>query len=242
MVYALLIAAAVALLATLHLLTSRRGGASRLALPGGTDPWARFLVAAALGATLFALGVIAVPALIDDDDEVSGTTSEPTTTIPTTTASSTTAPDPTTSVPTTAPTATTTTSTATTTSVPTAPTTTTTPPPPEGKIVLARATVDGPTGQLVGSVSRLGAPPSVRRVGDGIYRVVVPGLSQDARKRTTVRIRAGTTTEAAVRRPAGTEALIVLTTSSATGAAVSRDFTIVLWGARSDIPKLPKTT
>jgi hypothetical protein len=109
--------------------------------------------------------------------------------------------------------------------------------------VLALATVDGAEARVVRSRSKLGSQPIVRRVEVGVYRVLVPGLSESARARAIVRVQAEQATDASVRKPAGSPTLIVLTRDRSSGAPSSRDFTLTVYGVRADLPrKLPKTT
>ena len=282
--YALVVLVAVGLLGMLHVAFAvaggrqaegrRRIGGLAHDLAGAGDPWTRLLVAGAVAAILFALGVIAVSGLGDDsagtltrptvtppiDTTTDGTTSVDTrTTTPTTTTEPTTATtEPTTATATTEPTTDATTAeppgtTATTTTEPTTDTTTTEPPrttpttrpdpPPPGAVLLARAVVDGRTGRLRHGRNRLDATrPLVRATGPGTYLVVVPGLTRDARARATLRAIADRTTVALVRKAPSGRALVVQTRDRASGTPALRDFTLVVYGARRDLPgELPRT-
>jgi hypothetical protein len=229
--------AAVALLALLHLafaatsagqqVDGSRVGAVARDLAGGHDPWTRLLVVAAAATTLFALGVVAVPALFGDDEETAPVT-RPTVTTPT---SSTT--------PTTAPTSTTTPTT-------TTPTTTRPLEQPRGTVLIAQAAVRGSTGHVLQSYSRVGAVPVVRAVDKGVYRVLVPGLGPGARGRATVRVRAGAGTDVQVRKTPGSPAFVISTRDARTGQPAARDFLLIVYGPPRDAhpptPHLPKTT
>lgn len=230
----------VALLALLHvrfaasadgrqLAGSRLGTAAR-DLAGGRDPWTRALVATAVGASIFALGVVAVPALFGESDEDS---TQPTVTAPTVTQPTTATSPPTTSAP----------------STTTAPVTTAPLPtePPAGTVLLAEAVVRGSTGQVVQSVNRLGAQPVVRSMGDGVYRVLVPGMTPGVRRRSVVRVAATPETVVDVRKSATSPALIVTTRDASTGELSPRMFTLIVFGPPSDAraprkPTLPKTS
>ena len=228
---------AVALLALLHLAystaeegvgfdTTRIGERART-VAGDRDPWAVALVGAAAVAALFALAVVAGPALFGGSEESTPTTT-PTVTVPTTSATSTTAP--TTTRPTT-----------------TSRSTTTVVAPPPGTVLIAESAVSA-SGRVQQSYSRLGSPPVVRMVDTGIYRVLLPGLSPAARKRVTVRVHATAGTIATVRRPATSPAFVVSTRDAATEKPAARSFLLEVLGppavarpAQKRKPHLPKT-
>jgi hypothetical protein len=228
--------AAVGLLALLHfgfaVAGDEEGRLSAIArdLAGGRDPWARLLVVAAVATTLFALGVVVVPALFDSDEESAPT--RPTATTPTTQSSSTTS---------------------TSTSTATAPTTTlptTTVPigPPPGTVLIAQTAVRGSTGQVLQSSNRAGGPLVVRQVRVGVYRVIVPGLTADARDRATVRAVGLPGIDVRVRKASGSPAFVVFTRSGRGGKPVAADFRLVVYGPSRDAhpqkphkPVLPKT-
>ncbi|MFN2470090.1 MAG: hypothetical protein ABR583_03700 [Gaiellaceae bacterium] len=269
---------AVALLGALHLGLALAGGRQTLERPrvgglahglgGSDDPWTRLLLAAALVAALFALGVVAVPALLSDDGSETVTPTEPTVTTPTgssgssatslTTSTETATTSTTTRPETSTETATTSTTTRPETSTETATTSTTTrpetstttepttppPPPPRGSIVLARVVVDGATGNTRRHVNRLGPAPIVRAVGAGVYRIVVPGLTPARRNRATVRATAGPGTHVVATQEASGSVIVVVTRDRTTGAPSARRFALTVYGARSDLPKstLPPTT
>jgi cytoskeletal protein RodZ len=228
--------AAVALLALLHVYAAAEEGAqvegnriSAIArdLAGGRDPWTRLLVFGALAAALFALGVVAVPALFGNDEE-SAPATRPTVTTPTTSTA------PTTATTTTAPTTTTPTKT-----IPTG--------PPRGTVLIAETAVRGSNGQVLQSYSRVGTAPVVRVVDAGVYRVLVPGLGPDARGRAKLRVRAGAGTDVQVRQSPGSPAFVVSTRDAATGKPAARDFLLVVYGPPRDARRqherhLPKTT
>ena len=208
--------AAVALLALLHVYAAAEEGAqvdgSRISaiardLAGGRDPWTRLLVFSALAAALFALGVVAVPALFGNDEE-SAPATRPTVTAPTTAT-------------TTAPTTTTTTKTA-----PTG--------PPPGTVLIAETAVRGSNGQVLQSYSRVGTAPVVRVVDSGVYRVLVPGLGPDARGRATLRVRASAGTDVQVRKSPGSPTFVVSTRDASTGKPAARDFLLVVYGPPRD--------
>jgi hypothetical protein len=225
--------AAVGLLALLHfgfaVAGDEEGRLSVVArdLAGGRDPWARLLVVAAVATTFFALGVVAVPALFDSDEESAPT--RPTLTTPTTQGSSTTSPS------TTAPTT-------------TQPTTTVPIVPPRGTVLIAQTAVRGSTGQVLRSYNRAGGPLMVRQVRVGVYRVIVPGLTPDARARATVRAVGGPGIDVRVRKASGSPAFVVFTRSGRGGKPVAADFRLVVYGLPRDAqpqpphkPVLPKT-
>lgn len=227
---------AIALLALLHLAYATEGaevGADRLGerargLTGDRDPWTLALVGAAAVAALFAIGVVAGPAVFGSEESTPAT--RPTVTAPTT---STTAP---------------TTSRSTTTTRP--PTTTTTTPvgPPSGTVLIAETAVSA-TGHVQQSYSRLGEPPVVRAVGTGVYRVLLPRLRPGARTRVTLRVHAAAGTKASVRKRPTSPAFVVSTRDAATGKPASRNFVLEIYGPPADghpAPEpnrhLPKTT
>jgi hypothetical protein len=230
--------AAVTLLALLHLafaatnreqIDGTRISAVTRDLAGGRDLWTRLLVVAALATTLFALGVVAVPALFGDSGEEAAPVTRPTVTAPTSSTTPTTAPTSTTS-PTT-----------------TTPTTTRPLEPPSGTVLIAETAVRGSTGRVVHSYSRLGTAPVVRAVDTGVYRVLMPGLGPGARGRATVRVRASAGTDVRVRKSAASPAFVVSTRDASTGRPAARDFLLVLYGPPRDArppekPQLPKTT
>lgn len=229
----LVVVVAVTLLGAFHLAFA--GGARVRALSddfsAGRDPWTRLLALAAAAAVLFALGVVGVPALFDDDESES-TLTRPTVTTPTGRNGGTATTVPTrTTVPTT-----------------TAATTTTPEPPPPGAIVLARAKVEGATARLRQGMNRLdGRPPVVRAAGLGVYRVVVPGLTAEARRRIELRVTAGPSTLAVAKESRRGSALVVWTRDRETRASTPRDFTLVVYGSSRDVPRddemtLPETT
>ena len=231
----LVLLVAVVLLAALHLAFAGAPGAvTPKRLADGRDRWTQLLVAAAILAILFALGVVAVPALLDDDEPQSLT--QPTVTENRTDGRTTTAVETTTSVATTA-------------TAPTTPTVmpTPTPPPrpPRGAVVLARAEVDGATGRLRRGLNRLAERrPVVRAAGRGSYRVVLPGLTAQARRRVALRVTAGADTVAEARKFRSGNALIVRTRDRRTGRPAARNFTLVVYGAKRDLAgtNLPETT
>ena len=218
--------AAVALLALLHVYAAAEEGAqvegSRISaiahdLAGGRDPWTRLLVFGALAAALFALGVVAVPALFGNDEE-SAPATKPTVTAPTTSTTPTTE----------------------------TATTTTPAGAPRGTILIAETGVRGSNGEVIYSYSRVGPAPVVRMVDAGVYRVLIPGLGPDARGRATLQVRANAGTDVRVRRLPGSPAFIVSTRDAATGKPAGRDFLLVVYGPPGDAHRdqerhLPKT-
>ena len=233
----LVLLVAVVLLAALHLAFAGAPGAvTPKRLADGRDRWTQLLVAAAILAILFALGVGAVPALLDDEPQ---SFTQPTVTENRTDGRTTTAVETTTSVATTA-------------TAPTTPTVmpTPTPPPrpprpPRGAVVLARAEVDGATGRLQRGLNRLAERrPVVRAAGRGSYRVVLPGLTAEAHRRIALRVTAGPDTVAEARKPLSGAALIVRTRDRRTGRPAARNFTLVVYGAKRDLAgtNLPETT
>jgi hypothetical protein len=196
------------------------------------DPWARVLVAAAVAAALLALGVVLVPAVAGNDEAASTTpptTTPPTTTPPPTTTTSpttTTAPT-TTSVPSTSTRSTTTTTRSTTrTSTTTRGGPTTTPPtsPPPGSVLIARGHVR-PDGTAAQTVNRLSEPFVVRRTAAGEYHISFPGLSDAARRRSAISVRADSSTTP-VAGWAANGALVVLLFDKKTGEPKSRAFVV----------------
>ncbi len=218
---------AVLLLGALHVAFARAAPSAHLGelardLTGGRDPWTRVLVAGALAATLFALGVVVVTWLVDDDESA--------------------APD--TRATTTAPTATTGTDTQTspTTTATTRPPTTTSVQPPPGSVVLVRLVVEGSSGRVQRYLNRVGDEPVVRAVGPGFYRILVPGLTPETRSRAVLRVTTSGRTLAEVRKSPVSPALIVETRDRPTGTPAARDFTLVVFGARRDVREdLPPT-
>jgi hypothetical protein len=228
---------AIALLALLHLTYSTaeegagfggaRVGERARGLTGGRDPWAVALVAASGVAALFAIGVVAGPAIFDESEESAPPTTRPTATTQTTSISSTTAP---------------------TTTRPATTTTTTPVTPPPGTVLIAETAVS-PSGQVLQSYSRLGSAPVVRSVDTGVYRVLLPGLSPEARKTVTVRVHAASETEATVSTKLTSPAFVVTTRDAATGEPAARSFVLEVYGppaaaqpAPQHKPQLPKTT
>jgi hypothetical protein len=222
--------AVIGLLAVFHAVRAPEGGGRAGSRKLSTararrdDPWARFLVAAAAGATLLALGVLVVPGLVGGESSTSST--RQTTTVSsastTTSSTSTTTTQPTTTRPTT-----------------TLPTTTTPKPPPRGSTLFVRVSVVGSTGQAAAVVNRVGEPVVVRKVSAGVYRLRIPALPAEARRRTVVRVHAAPDTTA-VGGWATSGALVVLTWDKTTGRPAARNFMVVVWGPRSDL-RLPGT-
>jgi hypothetical protein len=226
---------AIALLALLHLAYSAAeegagSGGARIGerargLTGGRDPWAVALVAASGVAALFAIGVVAGPAIFGESEESAPPTTRPTATTGTT---STTAPPTTRSATT---------------------TTTTTPvTPPPGTVLIAETAVSL-SGQVLQSYSRVGSAPVVRSVDTGVYRVLLPGLRPEARKTLTVRVHAASKTAATVSMKLTSPAFVVTTRDAATGEPAARSFLLEVYGppaaahpAPQPKPQLPKTT
>jgi hypothetical protein len=230
---------AIALLGLLHLAYSTAEGTADYdsagsgerarRLTGGRDPWAVALVAAAGVAALFAIGVVAGPAIFDESEENAPSTTRPTVTTATTAVSSTTAPTTTRPTTTTRP-----------------PTTTTTPVgPPPGTVLIAETAVSE-SGQVLQSYSRLGSAPVVRAVDTGVYRVLLPGLRSEARKSVTLRVHAGAGTTAVARMQATSPAFVVMTRDAPTGEPAARRFLLEVYGPPAAArpaakPQLPKT-